>query len=145
MSWRNGAGMLASITPAAVMWSLGKMCEGALHPRASLSRFAMTDGATIAMDTTRSSGQEDKPGRMEQWGCLMVPTQGHFSVFKGPVHLNRVALLVCYPPREKRAFLSLTCNCLVLFTALSRTGQPFSLPSFCMAVQGLFLVCVYWK
>src|SRR6266567_1069013 len=44
MSWRNGA----------VMWSLGKMCEGVLHPRASLSRFAMTNGAVGMFDGSYS-------------------------------------------------------------------------------------------
>jgi hypothetical protein len=36
--------------------------------------------------------------------CMHSHSQRHFSVFIGPVHSNRVALLVCYPLKRNVRF-----------------------------------------
>src|SRR5712692_3449115 len=110
MSWRDGAGMLASITLAAAMWWSAKMCGDALPQKECLLHFAMTDGAAIGTDMTQSCGQENNPGRMEQWGCLMAPTQVEHSI--------------CLPQRNQ--FFSKHCSCVKvcqIFTATLSFGE----------------------
>jgi hypothetical protein len=62
--------------------------------------------------------------------CMAIAFSASFQHFHRSSSFKQGSITSVLPPREKRAFLSLTFNCPVLFTALSRTGQPFSITSF---------------